>query len=346
MKKFSTLLVVLMCLISLVLVGCTKADNATLTSISNKYNYIAQKQDEIFVGSRFMPTYKSDNLNNMINSENENYNVLKTDSSLDNYLNRGAYGILMEGINSTYLNSNASSVIQNNEITDKKYKKAMYLALEDLQKNVKKLDTNKTSLESVFNNDDRDALVVGEQELTKYNLKKYKNSLNTCLKNLYTFNKNYNLALNNNIIKPTSLNDLLYGLNTSTSVSYEYITMIVNNLNLMISNYTLQYSIGLKDDILDASDLLNNVATMLNVWKNLTTGDKANTLEDYKVLRTLENGLLGSENAFNNAVKVLDKNSFTDPSDKEESAIDCVENYYNELLSYSNTLIDFLENLT
>ena len=298
MKKFSSLLVIFVCLISLVLAGCTKADNTTLTGISEKYNYIAQINDEIFIGSRFMPTYKSDNLNNIINSSNENYSILKSDSSLENYSNRGAYGILMEGINSTFLNSNASSVIQNNEITEKKYKKAMYLALESLQKNAKKLDTNKTSLESVFNNDDRDFIIVSEQELTKYNLKKYINSLNVCLNNLYTFNKNYNLALNNNIIRPTSLNDLLYGFNTSTSVSYEYITMLVNNLNLMISNYTLNYAIALKDNILNANDLLINMATILNERNRLTTGDNANTLEDYKILRTLENGLINTEKTY------------------------------------------------
>ena len=55
MKKFSSLLVVFMCLISLFLAGCSKADNATLISIDNKYNYIVTKQDKIFVGSRFLP---------------------------------------------------------------------------------------------------------------------------------------------------------------------------------------------------------------------------------------------------------------------------------------------------
>ena len=126
MKKFSSLLVVIMCLLSLFLAGCSKADNATLLTLDEKYNYIASKYDEIFVGSRFLPTYKSDNLMNAINSSNTDYNVLKADNSFENYTNRGLYGILMESINSTYLNSNASSVIKNNEVTEKKYKKYLH----------------------------------------------------------------------------------------------------------------------------------------------------------------------------------------------------------------------------
>lgn len=346
MKKFSAIVVVFICIISLFLAGCSKADNATLVSISDKYSYIAGKYDELFLGNRFIIDYNSDNLSNLINSSNENYNVLKTDDSLEDYTSRGAYGILMEGVNSTYLNSNASSVLANNEKTEKKYKKAMYLSLEDLQKNAKKLDTSKTSLESVFNNDQRDAELVAEQELTKYNLNEYIKNLNACLSNLYDFNKNYNLALNYNIIKPVSLNDLLYGLNTTTTVSNVNITMLVNNANLLISNFVLNYSINLKGDILDSRDLLNSMAKILTEKSGLTTDDKINALDGYKIIRTFEDGLIKSETAFINAYKTLNKDSFLNPNETEIKAIENIENYKKELSSYVNKLIVFLQNLT
>lgn len=346
MKKFSSLLVVFMCFITLFLAGCSKADNATLLSIDAKYNYIANKQDKIFVGSRFLPTYNSDNLINAINSSINDYNVLKTDSSIENFTNRGLYGILMESVNSTYLNSNASSVIQNNEITQKKYKKAMYLALERLQKNAKKLDTSKISLESVFNNDNRGFQIVCEQDLTKHNLNKYIKYLNVCLNNLYDFNKNYNLALNNNIIVPIKLDDLLYGLNATTTISNEYITMLVNNINLMISNFALNYSIELKQDIMSAKDLIEKSAEILTQRKRVNSEDKQNALDNYKILRTLENGLLNTEVAFNNACKSLNQNSFVNSSEQEILAINLIENFKNELLSYANHLIAFLKGLS
>jgi len=346
MKKFSSLIIVFICLISLVLVGCSYADNATLISITEKYNYISSKYDEIFAGSRFMPSYKSDNLNYMINSEDINYNILKTDNSFEIYDARGEYGILMEGVNSTYLNSNASSVLANNEVTEKKYKKNMYISLENLQKNVKKLDTSKTSLESVYNNDQRNAQIVSEQELTKYNLNKYINNLNACLKNLYQFNKNYNLALNNNIIKPINLEELLYETNMSTSVSNEYITMLINNANLMISNYVLNYSIDLKANILDSTDLLNAMAEIMNEKSRLNSSDKLNALESYKIIRTMEDAIRKNETSFNNACKVLNKNSFANPSENESLAINNIQTYRNELFNYVSDLIEFLKNLT
>jgi len=328
------------------LVGCSYADNATLISITEKYNYISSKYDEIFAGSRFMPSYKSDNLNYMINSEDINYNILKTDNSFEIYDARGEYGILMEGVNSTYLNSNASSVLANNEVTEKKYKKNMYISLENLQKNVKKLDTSKTSLESVYNNDQRNAQIVSEQELTKYNLNKYINNLNACLKNLYQFNKNYNLALNNNIIKPINLEELLYETNMSTSVSNEYITMLINNANLMISNYVLNYSIDLKANILDSTDLLNAMAEIMNEKSRLNSSDKLNALESYKIIRTMEDAIRKNETSFNNACKVLNKNSFANPSENESLAINNIQTYRNELFNYVSDLIEFLKNLT
>ena len=346
MKKFNSLIIALICLISLFLVGCSYADNATLLSLTEKYNYIATKYDEFFVGSRFIPSYQSDNLIVMINSDNKNYNILKTNNTLGNYTLRGAYGILMEGVNSTYLNSNASSVLANNELTKKEYKKEMYLSLESLEKNIKTLDTNKTSLQSVFNNDQRDAVVVGEQELTQYNLNNYINSLNSCLLDLYNFNKNYNLALNNNIIMPINLDELLYGVNISTDVSNEYITMLINNANLMISNYVLNYSIALEGDILNSADLLNLMAEIMDEKVRLNTSDKTNALDGYKIVRTIEDGLKHSEIAFNNACASINKNSFTNPTNEESLAINSIQTYYNQLFSYATNLIEFLQKYT
>jgi len=340
MKKFSSLLIVFVCIISVFLVGCTKADNATLLGITEKYNYIATNQNKIFDGSKFDPSYNSDNLESIINSNNKDYSVLKTDDLQETFTNRGLYGILMQGVNSTYLNSNAASVIQNNEITDKKYKKNMYLALVSLEKNTKRLDNSKTSLESVFNNDDRDAQTVSQQQLAKYNLNKYISGLNDCLKDLYTLNKNYNLALENNIINPTKLEDLLYNFNANTSVSNEYISILVNNANLLISSYALNYSINVEEDIWSAEKLIKNMALILNERVRINSTDKLNAINGYKVVRTLENSLKNSETAFLNACKKLKVSQ-----NEDVSANTCVENYYNELLSYTNTLLQFLGNL-
>ena len=216
----------------------------------------------------------------------------------------------------------------------------MYLALVSLEKNTKRLDNSKTSLESVFNNDDRDAQTVSQQQLAKYNLNKYISGLNDCLKDLYTLNKNYNLALENNIINPTKLEDLLYNFNANTSVSNEYISILVNNANLLISSYALNYSINVEEDIWSAEKLIKNMALILNERVRINSTDKLNAINGYKVVRTLENSLKNSETAFLNACKKLKVSQ-----NEDVSANTCVENYYNELLSYTNTLLQFLGNL-
>ena len=145
MKKFSGLILSFVCILTIILTGCTYADNATLLSIKEKYNYITTNNEEIFYGSELHLTYNSEDLLFLINSDNENYNILKTNSSISDYTTSGGYGLLMHCVNSTNLSNNALSIISNNAITDKKYKVGMYNALASLQENVKKLYNDKIS---------------------------------------------------------------------------------------------------------------------------------------------------------------------------------------------------------
>lgn len=350
MNKIKNVLIILICVITLGVFGCSYADNATLVRIADKYNYITNNyQDNLFLGKRLLPSYTSNNLITVIYSNNENYNVLKTNAYLGNYSLRGEYGILMEGVNFTYLNSNAQAIVSNNEITEKKYKKGMYLSLESLEKNVKKLNSDKISLESVFDNteDLSQDNINKEGGLLRHNLDKYKNSLNACLVNLYDFNKNYYFALNNNIVKPTNLEDLLYGVNVSNDISQEYVVMLINNASLMVSSYALNYSINLKNDVIDSRDLLNLLAQLMDgkVVLDNKSGDFKNALDAYKMIRTIENGIIERETSFNNSVKALKKSSFKNPNTVEQNAIENISNYQKELSSYVAKLIAFIQSL-
>lgn len=350
MKKISTILVsLIICFVSILCCGCTYADNASLLSIKDKYNYIANKNENFFNGDRFIPVYNSDKLNNVIlNSEFEEYTVLKTDNLDTTFTNRGAYGILMQAVNSTYCSmNNAFSIISNNEITEKKYKKNMYLALESLQKNIKTLDTSKDSLESSFNNNSASGLEVSQEGLVKHNLKNYKTDLNNCLVDLLNFNKNYTNALNNNIQKPISLADLLYDGSLQKNVSNWNNNMLVNNFNMFAANFVLNYSIKLKDDILSAKVLIDNIAQLLNIQAILPSESSSSqkVIDEYKIIRTLEHSILQKENVINSGIKVLNINSFDNPSVTEANAINSIEDIYSELVSYSSRLIKYLNNL-
>ena len=68
-------------------------------------------------------------------------------------------------------------------------------------------------------------------------------------------------------------------------------------------------------------------------------------IDEYRIIRCLEDGVLNKEVTFNNCIKVLNTNSFEKPSALETSAINSVEDIYNQLLSYGNRLIVYLQNL-
>jgi len=343
MKKLSLVFISCLCLVVLFFAGCTYADNATLFSISDKYSNIVKNNEKIFDGQSFRPTYDSVSLNLIINSDNENFNILKTSTNRADYSANGAYGLLMSAINSTYLTNNALAILTNNEITEKQYKKAMYEGLESLQSDIKNLNNFKKSLESVFENDSRDATLVSGTDLTKYNLNKYIASLNLCLKDLLKFNKNYNLALKNNIVKPVALNDLLYGSNPNLVISADYNNQLINTLNITISNFILNYDIDILNNAND-QELLEILIRLLNKQYVLNTADNSNSnvIVSYKLIRTLENSVLQNEEIFTNNLIGLNKNNITNK--QNEGAVEFINNYKQSLVNYGNKLIKYLGN--
>ncbi|MBE5745786.1 MAG: hypothetical protein E7359_00655 [Clostridiales bacterium] len=348
MKKISGILFAIVCMFSIVFSGCTYADNATLLSIYEKYSYISNKNEEFFNGQRFIPEYSSDNLLAAIYSENEDYIVLKTDNLDSVFTDRGLYGILMQSVNSTYCStSNALHVVTNNDLTEKQYKKSMYTSLDNFQKNIKTLKKTKDSLESAFNNNSGDSSEIAEERLSLYNLEKYKDALNTSLLYLLSFNDNFTKAINNNIDQPQNLTDLLNNSSLSISVSNGNNNMLINNFNIMASKFVLNYSINVKNDIYSAEDLINTMAKLLNLQVLLPSAQLTSqeVIDEYRIIRCLEDGVLNKEVTFNNCIKVLNTNSFEKPSALETSAINSVEDIYNQLLSYGNRLIVYLQNL-
>lgn len=347
MKKISTILLAFICVLSFCLVGCTYADNATLLSIEEKYSFITSDYEDFFNGDSFLPTYNSDKLLNVIHSSNEDYSVLKTNANDSVFTNRGQYGILMQSVNSTYLSmSNAMQVISNNKVINKQYKKQMYISLQNFQNDLKKLDQSKRSLESVFNNNAGDSLTIANEGLTQYNLKNYKKDLSKSLNDLLSFNKNFTLALNNNIIKPISLNDLLYNATETFVVTNNYNNMLINNFSMIASNFVLNYSVDIKQDISSVSELTGIMANLLNIQATLTSDDLTSDSikNEYKIIRVLEDSLLKKETTLNNCIKNLNIDSFENTDVTESSAINSIEEIYNELISYGNRLMQYLEN--
>lgn len=344
MKKISQIILSILCLltISFSFAGCTNSTNARLIDISNKYDKLGKNYTTIFQGNSFNPTYQSFDLASLINSTSDiNYSVLTSNSSQTNFDNRGAFAILMQSVNSTYLNNNALQILSNNKITNQKYKKAMYESLEKLEKSVKSLNVSKKQLEDVFENDSRDAEVISKQELTLYHLKNYKNKLTVCLKDLLKLNRNYNLAIVYNISKTIKLEELLYE-KASITIEKGHNNQLINTANILISNYILEYDIDVLNDVND-----NELLTILTKLLNLQAGLKSEGVNDenafnkYKVLRTFEYDLTQLETSFTNNIKNLNSNNLNDNLDK----VEFVNSYRLNLINYGNKLIDYLKSI-
>lgn len=346
MKKFSGIILSFLCLLVMCFsfAGCSNAEKASLIDISNKYEKISTDNEKIFNGGMFNPTYENNDLTLIINSSNEKYNVLKTDNNLTDYSSRGAYGILMQAINSTKLKSNALTVTANNKKISKKYRVSMYEGLEDLEKDIKNLNKTKNDLESIFETDNRDAEVVANQDLTLYSLNNYVNNLNKCLKDLLKFNKNYYNAIINNFTKPMSINDLLYNKSIS-SISKEDINQLINNANLLMSEFILYYNVDVCSNVNQDAEIITMLTKLLNIQFSLE--DKLITnetsLNDYKIIRTMEESLNKGEISFNNAINGLTKENIKE--DNNAGRIEFIETYKQNLISYANKLIKFLNEI-
>lgn len=345
MKKFSGLILAILCVLVVCFSGCTYADNATLISIGTKYEGIYRNNETIFNGNRLNPSYSSGSLSLVINSENNKYNILKSENNVSNYENYGTYGVLMQSANTTYLSNNALSILSNNDKTNKEYKKQMYLALDSLNVNVVRLKDIKVSLESVFNNDTRDAQVIAEQEIAIYNLKNYKNSLNNCINDLLKFNKNYNLALNNNLAIPVSLEDLLSKSNETLTLEPFLNNVLINNYCLVATNVVLNYYIVVKEDFTSANDLVNILKQLMPLQNGLTVENMETTEQKdaYKIIRTYEDSILKAEATFESNLKLINKNSFNNSNINEENAINYITNYSLQLKNYGEKLIDYIK---
>lgn len=345
MKKFSAVFLSLVLLLVGFISGCTKADNATLISVKEKYDYIISNNEEIFDENTnlFNPQYNVSGLQEAINNgATIDLKNLKSHSDLRNLDGNNAYGILYRAINSTFFSTDAFNVA-NNKLTEKQYKKNMYVALENLQSDCKKLNTTKIALESLFDNNTKSYLVIAGEQTTQYNLEKYIINLNNCLYDLYDFNNNYNLALKNNIFKSIELDDLLYK-STNVKVSYFENKNLINTCNLLISNYVLNYSISLKENMAENETLIENLRTILSLQMSLNSEEISDSdmVENYKLLRMMESTLLDEEVNFNQVCKNLSPEKINSDDEKFDFDKNFINSYSNKLIDYSNKLINYL----
>ena len=346
MKKFSVTVLSLLILMIVFVSGCTKADNATLVSVQEKFSYISSNNEEIFVGDLFNPSYNDAKLQATINDPAfKQYNNLKSVGDMHDFLNNNSYGLLYRAVSSTSLYNRALNVT-NNEITDKEYKKNMYIALENLQSHVKNLYSSKKALESVFANSSKAYVDVASEQTALYDLEKYTNDLNACLNDLFDFNKNYNLAMVNNISKPIDLNELLYQ-KINVEVAYSDNNHLINTCNLLIVNYIIKYSISLKSDVNENLALIETLRTLLSTQVSLN-GDSVseiNKVDNYKLLRMMEDSLVKEETLFEESCSRLSKQALEKNDQKDSFDKNVIQNYTNKLIDYSGKLIKYLKSL-
>lgn len=348
MKKFSGIVLSFVLLLVLFVGGCTYADKATLVSIKDKYNYISSNnQDNLFVGDDFNPVYNSGNLHLAI-TDNDiiKFNCLKSSGDRNNIAYCNVYGLLFRAINSTFSTTDALS-ISYDKITEKQYKKNMYTALENFQRDIEKLKTHKKSLESVFNNSSKSYLDVAEEETANYNLNNYLNSLNVCLNELLDFNRNYHLALVNNISKPISIEDLFEKTASEIELNYSAYHQLINNCNILISNYILTYSVNLIGNINENSQLIDCLKELLILQNSpkMVVGE-ADKIENYKMVRVLEDSVNKNEQVFVSCCKNLTKETVTSEDEKYSYNQNLIKSYANKLITYSNKLISYLKSLS
>lgn len=346
MKKFSVTILSLLILMIVFVGGCTKADNATLVSIQEKFSYISSNNEEIFVGDLFNPSYNDSKLQATINDpEFEKYYNLKSVSDMHDFVNNSSYGLLYRAVSSTSLYNRALN-ITNNEITDKEYKKNMYVALENLQEHVKNLNSSKKVLESVFANSSKAYVDVASEQTALYDLEKYTNDLNVCLNDLFAFNKNYNLAMVNNISKPIDLNELLYE-KVNVEVSHSDNNHLINTCNLLMVNYVMKYSINLKCDVNENSNFIESLRTLLLTQASLKSDSISDIskVENYKLLRMMEDSLVKEEVLFEESCSKLSKTALEKEEQKDSFDKNVIQNYKNKLIDYSSKLIKYLKSL-
>lgn len=345
MKKFSTLVLSFLVLIVAVLSGCTHADNATLLSIQEKYNYISLNNENVFVGDVFNPNYQSEKLTLAISDDDlTDFNNLLSSDDRMSFDSLGVYGILYRGINSTYLTNDVLSVT-NNAQTRKEYKKNMYIQLENLQSHIGSLNSTKRSLENVFNNSSKSYMIIAKEDIAKYNLTNYYNSLNKCLKDLLEYNKVYGDAVNNDIVKIVTIDDLLYGGNVT--IDYSANNQLINDCSLLISDYILNYSINVKNNALENKELISNLKEILSLQISLKSDDvtESEKLEGYKISRVLEDGVKKQSEIFDDLLEKNKKEVFSSIKEEDKYKQEFIESYKNKLLDYSNKLISYLKSL-
>ena len=346
MKKFRVTVLSLLILMIMFVSGCTKADNATLVSIQEKYSYISSVNEEIFVEGLFNPSYNDSKLQATINdTEFEKYYNLKSVGDMHDFVNNSSYGLLYRAVSSTSLYNRALN-ITNNEITDKTYKKDMYIALENLQEHVKNLNSSKKALESVFTNSSKTYVDVANEQTALYDLEKYTNNLNICLNDLFDFNKNYNLAMVNNISKPLGLNELLFE-KPNVEVSHSDNNHLINTCNLLIVNYVMKYSINLKDNVNENLTLIETLRTLLSSQASLKSDSVSDIskVDNYKLLRMMEDSLIKEEVLFEESCSKLSKSAFEKEEQKDSFDKNVIQNYANKLADYANKMIKYLKSL-
>lgn len=357
MNKFSKIAIsFLSVFLCFIFVSACSSNKTTLAKIQEKYNTISSTNEEFFFGSRFYVTYNSDKLSNLIYSTNPDYDLYRTLKDSQNMgetdiLSRGSYATLINAVCSTYQSYDIDAIfgtVRNNKETDKEYKVNMYDALEELEKDLSTLSKEKFSLESCFNNVSTTESILADDYITKNNLAKYKDALTNCVKDLWNFNNNLQMALTYNISptsigKDLSIQDILYNV-AGLEITFDMNNKMINNSTLTITNFIIKYYIDVRQNIDYDKTLSQNLAKLLNLQRKISKESK-NTDEarqNFKLIKMFENEIENLEKTFNSQIQNLTAENLKDADSK---TISLIEDYETKLISYSNKLVSYLETL-
>lgn len=342
MKKFSSILACFVLFAVFLFAGCSKADNASLMDIRQKYNDISSSFDTLFVGDAFNPVYCDQMLNATKSTETGKFGYLQSDNDEYSFNNRNVYGVLFRATNSTFMTcENSFKINAYNKLANKQNKKYMYESLENLQNKLNKLVLSKKNLEDCFAYGEKSYLIVANEYTTKEFLNVYLNDLNDCLNCILDFNENFNQVLKNDIYKDLGLNaqlnlhELLYGT-TVSKIDKLCNQELINSCNMLISDYLLNYSFAKKGDINENLVLTDNLKQLIGLEITFKQDDvtESSKIENYKILRTLEDTLLKQKSLFLSACL----------SD-EETDKNFVDSYTKNLQNFSSKLIEYLKSL-
>lgn len=333
MKRVNKIIVsMLLLILSLTIIGgCSK--DISLAKIQEKYLTICENYTDFFENNQFCVTYNNQKLLNVINSSSDEmieYSVLKDG---ENVSQKGSYSIVVNAICLPLKNYNLDSVfglIENNELVSQKFKKELSNDLNKLQKQLKVLKETKSSLESSFDIQ-KDENQNAKDFIAIQNLQSYKKELAKTFEILLQYNFNLQEAINKDLILLPEIKEIS---NSDFEVSNEFNNKLINNASLLISQFILKYYIDIKNDIKfdENNELIENLTKFLLINNTNSKNDDASK-QKYKNIRLYENDVKNMNRLF---IREINKK-------EKEIDVKIIQNYEKLLVSYSNSLIEYLE---